>query len=61
MVKAYLRYEQTASWGVLTSGASIVAAPGGKLATAALENVALWNLKQGTVVGVTATDHQCDS
>lgn len=51
MVKAYLRYELASSWGVLCSNANIVFDRSGKyLITSALENVALWNPKQGTLV-----------
>ncbi|KAI9595716.1 WD40-repeat-containing domain protein [Syncephalis fuscata] len=49
MVKAYLRYEQTSSFGVITSGLSnAVYDATGKLAIApALEDVIVWDLKKG--------------
>ena len=51
MVKAYLRYELSKSFGVVTSGSALDADRSGKLAIAAAnENVALWNLRQGTLV-----------
>lgn len=51
MVKAYLRYESNATFGVVTSNAALVHDNSGKLVvTAALENVAVWNLRQGTLV-----------
>ena len=51
MVKAYLRYEQAAAFGVITSGSNIVHDLSGKhVLTAALESIAVWNLKQGTLV-----------
>ena len=52
MVKAYLRYEQADAFGVITSGSNVVHDLSGKhVLTASLENVAVWNLKQGTLVG----------
>ncbi|KAL1919761.1 uncharacterized protein VTP21DRAFT_1692 [Calcarisporiella thermophila] len=53
MVKAYLRYEQRASFGVVTSGRSnVVHDANGRLAVApALEDVVLWDLKKGTLIG----------
>lgn len=51
MVKAYLRYEHSASFGVITAGAALAYDPQTHLlAAAALEDVALWNIKQGTLV-----------
>jgi len=51
MVKAYLRYELNATFGVVTSNTALVHDNSGKLVvTAALENVAVWNLRQGTLV-----------
>jgi U3 small nucleolar RNA-associated protein 12 len=48
MVKAYLRYEAAASWGVIASaGGCAFDASGRLLATACLERVGLWSLKQG--------------
>ena len=52
MVKAYLRYELAGSWGVITSPASncVFDRSGRHLLTGALENVAVWNLKQAALV-----------
>ena len=51
MVKAYLRYELSKSFGVVTSGSVIDGDSSGKLViSAANENLALWNLRQGTLV-----------
>jgi hypothetical protein len=52
MVKSYLRYELYKTFGVITSPLSNVVYSGdGKLAIApALEDVALWDLKKGTLV-----------
>ena len=52
MVKAYLRYEAAATFGVVASTAANVAfdASGKLLVSAALENVLVWNLKQGAAV-----------
>ncbi len=51
MVKAYLRYELSSTFGVVTSNSALVQDITGKLVvTAALENVAVWNLRQGTLV-----------
>jgi len=51
MVKAYLRYERAGSFGVVTSGpAPCYDASGKLLITAALENLAVWNIKQGSLV-----------
>ena len=48
MVKAYLRYEPAASWGVIAAaGGCAFDASGRLLATACLERVSLWSLKQG--------------
>ena len=53
MVKAYLRYELSSSWGVVCSNSNIIYDRSGKyLITAALENVTLWNPKQGILVRV---------
>ena len=53
MVKAYLRYELGKSFGVVTSGTALDSDSSGKLAITALhENIALWNLRQGTQVRV---------
>lgn len=51
MVKAYLRYDLTDTFGVITSAANVLLLHGGKTAVAAsLENVSIWNTKQGTQV-----------
>ena len=51
MVKAYLRYEFTGAFGVISSNASPVFDASGKtLFTGSLENVSLWNIKQGNLV-----------
>ncbi len=53
MVKAYLRYVHSASFGVISgAGALAYDAQTRLLAAAALEDVALWNVKQGTLVSV---------
>lgn len=50
MVKAYLRYEQSSTFGVIASNTANTAYDAsGKLAIApALEDVVLWDLKKGT-------------
>ena len=51
MVKAYLRYELAGSWGVLCSNSNLTYDRTGRwLVTSSLENVSLWNPKQGTLV-----------
>ena len=51
MVKAYLRYDLANTFGVVASNSNVVYDHTGKLAiTASLENVCLWNVKQGTLV-----------
>lgn len=52
MVKAYLRYESKDSWGVITSaGCNIAYDTTGKLLYAGcLENVGVWNVRQGALV-----------
>ena len=51
MVKAYLRYELTSSWGVICSNSNVTYDISGKyLITSSLENVSLWNPKQGVLV-----------
>lgn len=52
MVKAYLRYEPLATFGVIASTlANILYDHTGKIAiTPALEEVVLWDLKKGTQV-----------
>lgn len=53
MVKAYLRYERAGAFGVVSSGpAPCYDASGRLLVTAALENLAVWNVKQGSLVSV---------
>lgn len=54
MVKAYLRYEALASFGVIASTlANIIYDHTGKIAIApALEEVILWDLKKGVEVGI---------
>ena len=51
-MKAYLRYELAGSWGVIaTPGCNVCFDRAGKhLLTAALESVAVWNLRTATVV-----------
>ena len=52
MVKAYLRYVQEASWGVVVSGGGqVVVDPTGKLAiTPALDAVIVWDIKTQSIV-----------
>ena len=51
MVKAYLRYEAAGTFGVVASSAAPEFSSDGKqLYTPALENVGVWNVKQGTLV-----------
>jgi hypothetical protein len=51
MVKAYLRYEPAAAWGVIASaGGCAFDATGKLLATACLDRVGVWSLKQGAEV-----------
>lgn len=51
MVKAYLRYEHSAAFGVISSSANVLYDASGKqLVTGALENIALWNVRQGSQV-----------
>ena len=52
MSKTYLRYVLAETFGVIASTASnaVFEATGGLAITAALQNVALWNLRQGTCV-----------
>ncbi|GFH13684.1 WD_REPEATS_REGION domain-containing protein, partial [Haematococcus lacustris] len=53
MVKAYLRYEPAATFGIITSGAQPCYDTSGKLLiTAALESVVVWNIKQASQVAV---------
>ena len=54
MVKAYLRYQQAAAWGVIASaGGCAFDATGKLLATACLDRVGVWSLKQGAEVRCT--------
>ena len=56
MVKAYLRYELSATFGVVASNCNIVYDTSGKLIiSASLENLSVWNVKQGSLVS--ASDH----
>jgi hypothetical protein len=51
MVKAYLRYEPSGAFGVITSGVSpVYDASGAHIVTAALERVSVWSIKQGSLV-----------
>ena len=51
MVKAYLRYDFAGAFGVITSAANPEFDADGKhIFTGALENVSVWNMKQGTQV-----------
>lgn len=51
MVKAYLRYEHAAAFGVISSGCNVLYDASGKhLYTGALENIAVWNIRQGSLV-----------
>jgi U3 small nucleolar RNA-associated protein 12 len=52
MVKIYLKYGLRKAFGVITSSPSnVVFDPTGKLAiTGALESVAIWNVRRGTLV-----------
>ncbi|KAG2501235.1 hypothetical protein HYH03_001042 [Edaphochlamys debaryana] len=51
MVKAYLRYEFSAAFGVITSAANPAYDPSGKLLfTSSLESISVWNAKQGALV-----------
>jgi hypothetical protein len=58
MVKAYLRYEFEGAFGVVTSGARSCFDVSGKLfITSALDNVIVWNVKQGTQARAVAALH----
>lgn len=60
MVKAYLRYEFTNGFGVITSNANILWDAAGQCVIAsALENVAVWNVKQGSQVRALLPTHVC--
>lgn len=62
MVKAYLRYEAQATFGVIASStANIVYDHSGKIAIApALEEVLLWDLKKGVEVMENKLDNNED-
>ncbi len=49
-MKAYLRYEPAATFGVVASSAVEFDATGKQVLSAALENVAVWSIKQGALV-----------
>lgn len=58
MVKAYLRYEAAGTFGVVASSAAPEFSSDGKqLYSPALENVGVWNVKQGTLVRGAARTH----
>ncbi len=51
MVKAYLRYDFASSYGVVTSAANPeFDASGKRLISSSLENISIWNIKQGELV-----------
>lgn len=51
MVKAYLRYEFGGAFGVISSNSNIVYDATGKhFIASGLENINLWNIKQGSLV-----------
>lgn len=51
MVKAYLRYDETSSWGVIAGNSDACYTRDGRhLVTAALEDVCIWDVKTATVV-----------
>ena len=51
MVKAYLRYEFSGAFGVITSGANPCYDISGRLLiTSTLESISVWNVKQGNMV-----------
>lgn len=51
MVKAYLRYEHSGVFGVISSNSNVLYDASGKqVITGALENIAFWNIRQGTQV-----------
>lgn len=54
MVKAYLRYELTETFGVVASNSNLAYDTTGKqVFTACLESLAVWNVKQGSQVAPT--------
>lgn len=54
MVKAYLRYEHSGAFGVISSGSCNILfdAAGKQVFTGALESISAWSIRQGTQVGV---------
>ena len=55
MVKAYLRYELSNTFGVINSNANLVYDHTGKLViSTALENINVWNARQGILVRSTS-------
>ena len=50
MVKTYLRYEQHSSFGVISSANAVFGSKGKIAITAALEEIYLWNIRQGVKV-----------
>lgn len=51
MVKAYLRYEHSESFGVIAGAGALAYDPRTSLlAAAALEDVSIWNVKQASLV-----------
>lgn len=53
MVKAYLRYEHTGSFGVIAGAGALAYDPKTNLlAAAALEDIAVWNVKQASLVSI---------
>lgn len=58
MVKAYLRYEHSGSFGVIAGACALAYDPRTSLlAAAALEDVCIWNVKQANLVrGVLAIE-----
>jgi hypothetical protein len=59
MVKAYLRYEHAGAFGVISSGCNVLYDESGRqLFTGALENIAAWNIRQGSQVGAPSSRKQ---
>ncbi len=60
MVKAYLRYDLASTFGVVASNSNVVYDHSGKLIiTASLENITIWNVKQGTLVCMLSNSSSC--
>ena len=60
MVKAYLRYDLASTFGVVASNSNVVYDHSGKLIiTASLENITIWNVKQGTLVCMLSNISSC--